>query len=281
MKSRTTLVLTLVMAGAFAALLALSPGGSPSHALAPLDLTPTAEPPTPTPGPPCVSGKKIDDLHVGLPNWIIHARPCGQAQPVLTTATDGNGNFRFDPLAAGCWTIWEEQQPGWAPVTSWTFDVEAMPGYACVDVRFKNRQSCAEDLYESDNSPQQARVASVNGPSRKHTLEPPSDQDWIVFEALAGWTYVLRTADLIGATDTVLTLYDTDGETVIAISDDATPGSRHSQITWRAPVSGSYFAQVRDLYQTGLNGCLGYQWLLIAPGQPIYLPIILAEAVVQ
>ena len=110
---------------------------SASYALEPIGITPTVEPPTPTPGPPCVLGKKIDDLHVGLPGWTIHAKPCNAAQPVLTTITDGNGNFRFSPLAAGCWTFWEDMQPGWAPVTPWMFNLEVQGGSSCTEVRFE------------------------------------------------------------------------------------------------------------------------------------------------
>ncbi len=277
MSTKTPIIPLLALIGLLAAVLALASGDTSSHALAPIGLTPTVEPPTPTPGPPCISGKKIDDLHVGLPGWTIHAKPCNADQPVLTAITDGNGSFRFSPLVAGCWTFWEEMQPGWAPVTLWMFNLEVQGGSSCAEVRFKNRQSCAIDLYEPDNTVEQAHLSDVNGPAQKHTLEPPSDLDWFSFEALAGWTYVLRTSDLIGETDTVLTLVDTDGKTVLATNDDETPSSRHSLIRWRASAAGRYFIMARDLYQTGLRGCLGYQMTLSRSSPIIWLPLILMQ----
>ena len=46
----------------------------------------------------CIIGKKIDDLHVGLPGWTIYARPRNAQQPVLTTVTNGSGDFYFAGL---------------------------------------------------------------------------------------------------------------------------------------------------------------------------------------
>ena len=88
----------------------------------------------------CVEGHKIDDLHVGLPGWVIHAKPGRADEPVLTQVTDGTGYFRFDDLAVGRWLFWEEMQEGWVPVTPIQFEVNVVEGPDCTYVRFKNRQ---------------------------------------------------------------------------------------------------------------------------------------------
>ncbi|RME43646.1 MAG: carboxypeptidase regulatory-like domain-containing protein, partial [Chloroflexi bacterium] len=105
--------------------------------------TPT-DTPTATPTPQrfgCIDGTKVDDLHVGLPGWEIHARPTGQNSPEYVQVTDGNGYFRFDNLEEGNWTVWEIMQDGWEPVTAPAFDVMVVPGQECTNVRFKNRQA--------------------------------------------------------------------------------------------------------------------------------------------
>ena len=61
--------------------------------------------------------------------------------PVLTTVTNRRGDFHFTGLQAGWSTVWEETQPGWAPVTVATFDVPLPPGPSSVEVGLKNRQS--------------------------------------------------------------------------------------------------------------------------------------------
>jgi len=102
--------------------------------------TPTPTP-TPTPLPVgCVEGYKVDDQHVGLPDWEIHARPAGSATPEFVATTDGTGYFRFDDVPVGDWHFWEVMQPGWEPVTSSAFDAAVPPGPECISIRFKNRQ---------------------------------------------------------------------------------------------------------------------------------------------
>ena len=102
------------------------------------DETVTIGPPSNVPG--CISGYKVDDLHVGLPGWRIHTRPVGSTSPEFTATTDGSGYFEFQGLTPGKWEVWEEMQGGWEPVTSERFEVTVFSGSNCVQVRFKNRQ---------------------------------------------------------------------------------------------------------------------------------------------
>jgi YVTN family beta-propeller protein len=224
----------------------------------------------------CIIGRKIDDLHRGLPGWTIHVRPRDAQGPVLTTVTDGHGDFYFAGLTGGWWTVWEEMQPGWAPVTEATFDVPLPPGPSCVEVGFKNRQACARDPYEPDDTAETATLILSNGVPQKHTLEPPSDLDWVTFDAVAGAIYTISTDNLLGSTDTYLTLYSTDDTSVpLAYNDDIAPGDKRSEIVWRAPATGRYFARVRDFYQSGARGCMAYD-LILAAQYRTYLPLIVA-----
>ncbi len=100
--------------------------------------TPT---PTSTPVPGCIVGYKVDDLHVGLPAWVIRTRPSGASSPQYEATTDGTGYFIFPNLTPSRWTVWEVLQEGWVPVTASQFEVTVNPGPTCVQVRFKNRQA--------------------------------------------------------------------------------------------------------------------------------------------
>jgi len=242
--------------------------------------TPTATPTatsTPTPALGCITGVVRDELHIGLAGWTIRARPRDAASPILTTVTDGSGAFRFDELTPGVWTIWEEMQPGWAPVTPASFEVTVTSEPACAEAAFKNRQACALDLFENDDTPADASLIAVNGAAQKHTLEPPTDVDWVKFDATAGSVYTITTAALLGVTDTYMELYAPDGATKLADNDDMAPGNLASQIIWTAPADGRYFIYVRDYYQTGARGCLGYE-LSIQTRHTVYLPIIVNPA---
>jgi hypothetical protein len=64
------------------------------------------------------------------------------------------------------------------------------------------------DAHEPDDTPSLAKHCPVDGPLQIHNFHTGEDQDWILFYAVAGQTYVIKTeARPIGAlADTVLEL---------------------------------------------------------------------------
>ena len=131
-----------------------------------------------TVGPPssvsgCISGYKVDDLHVGLPGWTIHTRPVGSTTPEYTDVTDGSGYFEFQNLTPGQWEVWEEMQAGWEPVTSERFEVTVFSGSNCVEVRFKNRQTSTTPT-PTDTPTSTPTLTPTNTPTNTPTLTPTS-----------------------------------------------------------------------------------------------------------
>lgn len=72
-----------------------------------------------------ISGMKFEDKNgngrkdrgeSGLSGWMIKLMKPGQND--ITVATDANGNYRFDNLPAGNYTVREVQQDGWEQTTS-------------------------------------------------------------------------------------------------------------------------------------------------------------------
>ncbi len=103
----------------------------------------------------CIIGQKVDDQHRGVEGWTIHAR-AAEGYEMEPQVTDGQGSFIFKDLALGRWTLWEEVQDGWTPVTPAEFDVvltEKSEPPECVEVRFKNRPPdlCAEGYKVDEN----------------------------------------------------------------------------------------------------------------------------------
>jgi hypothetical protein len=98
----------------------------------------------------CVDGYKITQLEKGLPGWQITAHKASGDEADLAQVTDANGYFQFY-LSLGTWTISEELQDGWTPVTPASFDVAVTQGHACEHVRFKNstKYACV-DAYKKD-----------------------------------------------------------------------------------------------------------------------------------
>jgi hypothetical protein len=126
---------------------------------------------------------------------------------------------------------------------------------------------CA-DRYEPDDSQATAREI-VQNTEQVHTFchsDGSRDRDWVFFPAVGGKQYTLLTKDLTGPVDTVITLYDAQGN-VLAENDDAVPGQGlNSRIDYTFPVNGIYYLQARD---KRANGGLGYQYTLafISTGQ--------------
>jgi len=102
----------------------------------------------------------------------------------------------------------------------------------------------APDAYEVDDTPAQARVISVGGAVQHHNFHVPGDKDWVTFSAQADQGYRIQTSNLGSRCDTVVDLYDSDANTLIASNDDS--GSRASLIDWRAPSSAAYYVRVRQ-----------------------------------
>jgi hypothetical protein len=105
--------------------------------------------PAPGPGAACIEGLKINDDHEPLADWVIRARPTGLESPQFYTVTNEAGEFRFTGLSSGqWWTLWEEMERGWEPVTSPEFEVWIPEGVTeCIHVRFKNRLKAPYQLY--------------------------------------------------------------------------------------------------------------------------------------
>lgn len=101
----------------------------------------------------------------------------------------------------------------------------------------------APDVYEPDDSPEQATPLVVPGRSDGHTLHRINDRDWFSFYAHKGRLYRIRIEDLSEGADSVLSLFDAN-LSLQAKNDDYTLGSRWSGLDWIAPADGLYYLLV-------------------------------------
>ena len=119
-----------------------TPTATPTRTQTP---TATATPTwTSTPSPVtsgCITGRKVDESHVGLPGWYIYAKPSGSHGPILATVTDESGIFTFGGLTPGQWTVWEAMREGWSWITAPVLDLALSGGPDCVEVSFMNRHA--------------------------------------------------------------------------------------------------------------------------------------------
>ncbi len=86
-------------------------------------------------------------------------------------------------------------------------------------------------------------ATATSDPSTNYgILETSADVDWFSFNAYAGVQYRLETV-LHSLVDSVLSLFGTDGSSLLVYNDDGGPGWA-SLIEWTAPADGVYYVQV-------------------------------------
>jgi uncharacterized repeat protein (TIGR01451 family) len=106
-------------------------------------------------------------------------------------------------------------------------------------------------VYEIDNLYTEAADIPTDGSVQTHTFHTVADKDWVRFYALPGQVYTITTFGLAPDVDTVIELYDTDGNTLLLENDDAGMDEGNaSHITWVAPSEDWYYVRVTHFNRT-------------------------------
>ena len=114
------------------------------------------------------------------------------------------------------------------------------------------------DVYEADNTAATAKLI-VNGVPQIRNIHLAGNEDWAMFVVapfMAAYNVQIATSGS-GNYDTELSLYRSDGTTLIASNDD-TGGTLWSSITVGYLPPGLYFIKVRKYLN---NGTIGFYWL--------------------
>lgn len=132
---------------------------------------------------------------------------------------------------------------------------------------------CSGDAYEPDNQAGQAAQIEP-GQSQSHNFCGTKDEDWIKFQVQSGRCYVVETGALGLTSDTILSLYDTDGSTVLTENDDIASNNLASRVVWNAQHDGWLFARVRH-YNSQIAGNAVTYTLRMEERYQIFLPVAL------
>jgi uncharacterized repeat protein (TIGR01451 family) len=197
--------------------------------------------------------------------------------PTVTTNQWGQYTLRFS--ASGPVTITETNPPLYISTTPDQISTVAVVGSSGPSpVDFGDVLApgcgCPPDGYEEDDTWEGAAALTPGGMQLHDFCDDAVD--WVAFEAQAGAVYTLTTSSWGRRADTFLSLFDTDGETLLAANDDYQgAGDYSSQIVWQAPAGGTYY--VRTTNRASLDGCLTEYdlWLEEREEYRIYLPVTL------
>ena len=172
-----------------------------------------------------------------------------------TDYTNIDGMYLFFTSITGTHTLVETDLPGYFSTTSNEREVEVeMANSYRVDFGdvLAGVCGCGPDDYEHDDSPGQA-TQLVPGTWNSHDFCDDST-DWITITVTADSTYTITTSSWGQRADTVLSLFDTDADTLLLSNDDFEgTDDFSSQIVWTAPRDGVFYLRVSN--QAGLFGC--------------------------
>ena len=110
------------------------------------------------------------------------------------------------------------------------------------------------DIYEPDDVVAQAKTITTDGVPQHHNFHQAGDVDWVAFEVPdASQDYVIETFDLAD-TDTVIYLYDSDGERLLDWNDDAGLGTHASRLYFNPYHAGAFYVKIVQ-YDPTAGGC--------------------------
>jgi len=196
----------------------------------------------------------------------------------ISAETAADGSYVFTTTVPGLHTIVETDPVWYASTTPNTVTLDVQLGLIYL-VNFGDIApapcACLADGYEEDDTAAEARDITPGATQARSFCDDATD--WVKFAAEANAVYTFTTSAWGERSDTLLTLFDTDGQTVLASNDDyegATDGS--SRIVWQAPQDGTYFVLTTN--QDGLTECETEYDLWMEYRQPVthtlYLPLL-------
>lgn len=129
------------------------------------------------------------------------------------------------------------------------------------------------DLYEEDDAPDQAELIilspnlSQSYPQR-HNFHDLSDQDWVQFYGLAGQKYDIKINNAESNCDAVITLYDTDGATILEGPLSWWEYGGDEFLSLECPQDGTYYVMVRQFDSSIFGENTGYDLTIFYPVGP-------------
>jgi len=112
------------------------------------------------------------------------------------------------------------------------------------------------DEWEPDDTPAEASPIEVRAVQR-HNLHLEGDRDWLYFQAEAGRAYVIETSNLGHEMDTVVYLFDEEGNE-LASDDDGGDEFLASRLWWVARDDGGLLVMIRGFANTEAGPGTGY-----------------------
>jgi PKD repeat protein/photosystem II stability/assembly factor-like uncharacterized protein len=185
------------------------------------------------------------------PNAAFTAAPLSGRAPLTVTFTDqSTGNITAWSWGFGDGGTSTAQNPSHTYTTAGVYTVSlTVSGPYGSDIETEaafisvTPAAAAGDAYEPDDTCTQAHPIPPDGTVQDHTIHQQADQDWVIFSAVSGTTYLIQVQPIASSpADMVLELYDQCGGLPQASQDYAF--SPNVQISLKAPASGPLYLKL-------------------------------------
>lgn len=130
---------------------------------------------------------------------------------------------------------------------------------------------CDADPYEPDNSYGEAREITINGEGQRHTSCDGTEADWVRFTVQTPGVYEIQAAAQGADADPMVTLYDSDGQTLLFNNDDYRAGLS-ARMLWPFARPGVYYVRVQSFNAQADGNGTDYH-LQIRPSQELPTPL--------
>jgi len=138
------------------------------------------------------------------------------------------------------------------------------------DISVKEGVPFEADAHEPDDTQDEAGEIEV-GLYQSRNLHVTGDHDWISFQATEGTTYIIETFNLGDRMDTIIHLYDADGQELTS-DDDGGDEPLASRITWAADEDGVLYVMVQDLGDNDAGSGTEYGISVREEEMPLLIP---------
>ena len=136
-----------------------------------------------------------------------------------------------------------------------------------------------QDTYEDDDTYATANVIVINNETAQfHTFHEADDEDWVIFYALVGDSYAVKTFNLGSGVDTYIELYDTDGTTRLKSANFLGDPGHDDILDWTCNRSGVYYVKIKHAQPALFSEEAGYN-LVLYYTDIFYLPSYLTGTV--
>jgi hypothetical protein len=123
--------------------------------------------------------------------------------------------------------------------------ITSLPAYTAVTQKNGAKEIIA-DAYEEDDSHHQAKVITLDDLDvQPHDFHDPEDVDWVKFFGLSGQTYTISASNLGVICNAGIELYDSDGTTLLAVSENGGGAGDDKYLNWTCPQDGDGIYYVR------------------------------------